>query len=126
MDLNTLGDFMAGVFAPHAFLWLVLGYRQQGIELRQNSEALHKQAEELKNSGEQQRQLVVTAAAASLNLERDRIARAEVAQRTANRPNFDLTASMKVTSERKNVYRLDLENVGMDVTRVTLDSEGQG
>lgn len=33
MKLNEVGDFFAGLFAPVAFLWLVLGYRQQGDEL---------------------------------------------------------------------------------------------
>ena len=32
-SLNELGDALAGIFAPVAFLWLVLGYRQQGIAL---------------------------------------------------------------------------------------------
>ncbi len=31
---NELGDFLAGVFAPLAFLFLYLGYKQQGEELR--------------------------------------------------------------------------------------------
>lgn len=55
---NEWGDFFAGMFAPLAFLWLVLGYLQQGEELRLSSDALKLQAEELKNSVEQQRELV--------------------------------------------------------------------
>ena len=55
---NELGDFLAGVFAPLAFLWLVLGFFQQGDELRQSSDALWLQGQELQNSGEQQRDLV--------------------------------------------------------------------
>lgn len=47
LDLNELGDFLAGVFAPLAFLWLVLGFIQQGTELRQNSVALKLQVKEL-------------------------------------------------------------------------------
>jgi hypothetical protein len=56
--LNERGDFFAGYFAPLAFLWLVIGYLQQGDELRQSTEALRLQAEELKNSVEQQSLLV--------------------------------------------------------------------
>lgn len=59
LDLNSLGDFLAGAFSPLAFLWLVLGYFQQGEELRQNNEALRLQAEELNNSVEQQEKLVL-------------------------------------------------------------------
>jgi len=58
MRLNEIGDFLAGIFGPVAFLWLVLGYFQQGIELKQNTKALELQAEELKNSVEQQRAMV--------------------------------------------------------------------
>ena len=34
MGLNEWGDFLAGIFAPVAFLWLVLGYFIQAKELR--------------------------------------------------------------------------------------------
>lgn len=46
---NNFGDFWAGTFAPLAFWWLVLGYFQQGIELRQNVEALKQQSAETAN-----------------------------------------------------------------------------
>lgn len=58
MGLNEIGDFLAGAFGPVAFLWLILGYLQQGRELKLSSEALRMQAAELKNSVEQQTQLV--------------------------------------------------------------------
>jgi hypothetical protein len=58
MSPNAWGDFFAGAFAPLAFLWLVLGYLQQGEELRLSTAALRLQAEELRNSVEQQRALV--------------------------------------------------------------------
>ncbi len=44
---NEHGDFAAGFFAPMAFLWLVLGYLQQGEELQQNTAALRRQGDEL-------------------------------------------------------------------------------
>lgn len=56
---NELGDFLAGVFGPIAFLWLVLGFLQQGRELRISSEALQMQAKELRESVEQQAALVI-------------------------------------------------------------------
>ena len=55
---NAWGDFFAGIFAPLAFLWLVLGYLQQGEELNLSTRALQLQADELRNSVEQQRALV--------------------------------------------------------------------
>ncbi|MDP9511358.1 hypothetical protein Q7O56_20175 [Pseudomonas protegens] len=54
LELNAIGDFLAGVFGPIAFLWLVLGYLQQGRELKLSSEALRMQADELRASVEQQ------------------------------------------------------------------------
>ncbi|WP_437880874.1 hypothetical protein [Pseudomonas sp. LRF_L74] len=53
-DINEVGDFLAGAFAPLAFLWLVLGFFQQGEELRNSNEALKLQASELRNSVDQQ------------------------------------------------------------------------
>lgn len=54
LKLNELGDFMAGAFGPVAFGWLVLGYIQQGKELKVSSAALVKQGEELALSVKQQ------------------------------------------------------------------------
>ncbi len=55
LRLNELGDFLAGVASPLAFLWLVLGYFQQGREIRLSSKALHLQARELRKSIDEQR-----------------------------------------------------------------------
>lgn len=41
-DLNNIGDFLAGVFAPLAFLWLFIGIRVQSLELRIQAEELAK------------------------------------------------------------------------------------
>ncbi|GJM12889.1 MAG: hypothetical protein DHS20C12_12920 [Pseudohongiella sp.] len=58
MPLNEVGDFLAGVFGPLAIFWLILGFIQQGKELQQSTQALELQAKELKDSVEQQRDLV--------------------------------------------------------------------
>lgn len=50
-SFNELGDFLAGVFAPVAFLWLIYGYFQ-------NSEALQVQIDEMSDGVKQQRELV--------------------------------------------------------------------
>lgn len=44
MELNTIGDFLAGAFSPLAFLWLVVGYFQQGHELSASVAQLERQA----------------------------------------------------------------------------------
>jgi len=50
LELNSIGDFLAGTFAPLGFFWLVAGFYQQGKGLEQNSEALKLQAKELKKT----------------------------------------------------------------------------
>ncbi|WP_213073970.1 hypothetical protein [Acinetobacter terrae] len=64
-DLNSLGDFLAGIFAPVAFFWLILGYVQQGKQLEQNTKALEQQEralqlqiEEMKEAVQQQKEMV--------------------------------------------------------------------
>lgn len=47
-SLNELGDALAGIVAPIAFFWLILGYVQQGKQLEQNSIAINQQADALK------------------------------------------------------------------------------
>lgn len=43
---NEIGDFFAGIAAPVAFLWLILGYWLQRDELRMNRKELRAQNEE--------------------------------------------------------------------------------
>ncbi|WP_339545096.1 hypothetical protein [Pseudomonas sp. RA_35y_Pfl2_P32] len=58
LGLNELGDFFAGMFGPVAFGWLVLGYTQQGRELKLSSKALRMQTKELNDSVKQQTAMV--------------------------------------------------------------------
>jgi hypothetical protein len=93
MSPSEVGDLLAGLAGPVAFIWLVYGYFLQGIAIRQQAqelayntralhlqeEALRAQAQELKNSVEQQRDLVDVArrqaeaamAAVQYEMERD-------------------------------------------------------
>lgn len=64
-NLNSIGDFVAGMASPLAFLWVVIGYYQsqkslqlQAQELVVSNKALNAQVEELKSSVEQQKELV--------------------------------------------------------------------
>jgi len=120
--LNEWGDFFAGVFAPVAFLWLVLGYLQQGQELRLSTRALELQTQELQQSVEQQRQLVmvsreqVTAEVEALAEERRR-------RRQAALPNFvvyGLGASLNGGRVR---YKARVENFGNAATSVVASFE---
>lgn len=102
LELNELGDFLAGTFGPVAFLWLVLGFLQQGRELKLSTDALQLQAEELKNSVAQQSIMAeaavnqIDAARKALELqmeEADRLVRAD----------FEVGPSVKMGGSNGNV-----------------------
>ncbi len=61
LDLNELGDFLAGVVGPLALFWLVLGFFQQGKELQNSVAALRLQTRELKASVKQQSEMAKAA-----------------------------------------------------------------
>ncbi|MCV3272932.1 hypothetical protein [Roseobacter sinensis] len=58
LEPNAWGDFLAGSLGLLALFWLILGYFQQGKELKNSVDALKRQAAELAAASEQQRQLV--------------------------------------------------------------------
>ena len=76
MKPNEWGDFLAGIFGPLALLWVVLGFLQQGAELRYSRDALLLQARELRASVEAQKNMG-EAAWAGVNLERDSLSVAD-------------------------------------------------
>ena len=132
MDPNEWGDWAAGTFAPVAFLWLVLGYRQQAIELKQNTEALRRQerqleaqVRELERSGQLQLQLEATRLQAETAAQASRIASAATV--SANQPAF--VVNRATGSARVGAADIELRNSGRDASevRVTIpkaDSNG--
>lgn len=124
MDLNQWGDFFAGVIAPIAFLWLILGYFQQGDELAQNTNALRAQERELKRQAEETANLVqqyarqaeASAKLAELSLaEHDRAERERLA---ALRPRFRVRSSIHQAG-RQTAVRMD--NAGGTAHRLELE-----
>lgn len=85
MKPADFATFLSGVFAPLAFLWLVLGFMQQGDELKHSAEALWLQGQELQNSVEQQKQLVGVTKE-QLEIERTSRAKAEEDAEQAAQP----------------------------------------
>lgn len=58
LEPNQIGDFMAGVAAPVAFGWLVLGYMQQGDEIKETRVEIKRQADSIQaNEGHARRDL---------------------------------------------------------------------
>lgn len=126
LKLNEKGDFLAGVFAPLAFLWLVLGFFQQGMELRNSSEALWAQMEELRSSVEQQENLVnatrdLRAIEAQIHAENK-----AVASRAAQ-PIFQLLHGGSRTDpgdRARSFFHFDLENAGAECSKVEVAVDG--
>jgi hypothetical protein len=119
---NEWGDFLAGTFAPLAFLWLVLGFFQQGVELRNSTRALLIQAEELRNSVEQQRELV-RVTTEQLEYEKGRTTRAEEEADRLARPKliFKQTSSTGTqTGANARLYAFRLTNAGATCTDVRI------
>jgi len=124
MRPNEVGDFLAGVVGPLALLWLILGYFQQGEELKQSTEALRLQAEELRNSVSQQQALVeVTKKQAEAQLEAFRHEREE--QRRARSPLFVLDQLGGYASGNQQTYKFRLRNHGATVTKCAIVVEGR-
>ncbi|TQV82842.1 hypothetical protein [Aliikangiella coralliicola] len=122
---NEWGDFFAGISAPLAFLWLVIGYFQQGEELKQNTEALKKQDEalrlqvkELKQSVEQQKILAEAAKTESeINL-KNYAAQVESEQKR-NLPRLYMLDQPRVKQqENDRVFTFSLMNKGADISLV--------
>jgi hypothetical protein len=94
ITLNEWGDFFAGVVAPVAFLWLILGYLQQGEEVRSNTETLRLQQQALQQQVEGTAALVrnseqqAKAAVERLELERSKYERLLAQEKARVQPVF--------------------------------------
>jgi len=116
---NEVGDALAGAFAPLAFLWLVLGFFQQGAELRNSGKALWLQGEELKNSVEQQRELVAVTRA-QLEFESDRTSAEKEELRRNAQPILNLTTAGAMMSGSNLRQSFNLSNHGKSCTGVEI------
>lgn len=123
LKLNEFGDFCAGVFGPLMLLWLILGYLQQGRELKQNTNALMLQAEELKNTVEQNKELVkatymgVETELQQLQMNKDRVL-------SETQPNFSIVKANLVSRSNSGWrWSFYVENSGKDAYDVRLKSE---
>lgn len=119
MKPNEVGDFLAGVVGPLALLWLILGYFQQGEELKQSTRALQLQAEELRNSVEQQQQLVAVSRE-QVDTQLKALEGEQERYRIANRPHMVLTKRMSVSNGAVLDQSFDLQNLGADAFNVEM------
>lgn len=138
-ELNAWGDFIAGFSAPLAFFWLVLGYLQQGEELKNNTkalelqanelklstDALNLQAQELKNSVEQQMQLV-EAAREQIRIDTEILADEQRARRRNALPRFVASAAPQSGLRGLFSHKFSLRNLGQTATNVQISYSGGG
>jgi hypothetical protein len=121
-DANKMGTFLSGVFSPIAFLWLVLGYFQQGEELRQNTKVLELQAEELKNSVRHQGDLV-DVTRNQLLADISRVEEEQRRQTQAAKPKFRFSSGGGSSGGGRIEARIVGKNVGNTAVDVVLSFE---
>ena len=108
LTLNEIGDFLAGVFGPLSIIWLVLGFFQQGKELRL-------QVRELSLSVEQQAELVRVTRDALLHerevlgLENERRSREQIPDLALSLVSEGASSAMSLGGSWRT---LQLQNVG--------------
>lgn len=114
--INEIGDFLAGIFGPLSIFWIVLGFMQQGGELRL-------QVAELSRSVEQQKELV-SVSRETLDHERDMQMHREAARKAAIRPKFvvsDATDPMKGFMRLGELRTVAITNIGNNASDVHVD-----
>lgn len=113
--LNEVGDFLSGFFSPLAFMWLVIGYRQQAEELKNSRQVLELQAKELHESVQQQVALV-NLGKDQLNHEKDVIQQERKARLIASLPVFKFVNAGRFRQGDYLFFEVELRNHGARVT----------
>ena len=114
MELNQIGDFLAGVFAPLAFVWIVVGYLQQ-------SEELSLQVKELNAAVHQQAQMV-KAAREQIDLEKSSRQQALIMLTSADLPYFEPNLAISKSEQSLDGYNflLSFINLGEFASEVSI------
>ena len=122
MSLDKWGEFFAGIVAPVVFLWLILGYLQQGEEVRSNTETLRLQQQALQQQVEGTAALVrnseqqAKAAVERLEFERSKYERLLAQKKLSIQPVF---AHMDVGGRDGN-YGFRYKNTGGRAKHLTV------
>jgi len=125
IEPSNLGDFLAGVFGPPAFMWLILGYFQQGDELKNSTEALQEQAKQLRDSVEQQAAMV-SVTVKQLELEIESRKRLEAHEREQLRPRYLVSPDMGSSISQGNVdLTIKVRNEGHQAANVAVNFMGK-
>ena len=122
LEPNEVGDFLAGSLGPLGILWLILGFFQQGQELRDNTRALDLQATELRNATQEQRELL-RATRAQVEADHAMVALAREQHAQSLLPRFAFLDIATVTSDAGTELRFELRNLGANASEVRFDAK---
>lgn len=120
---NEVGDFLAGSLGPLGILWLILGFFQQGQELRDNTRALDLQATELRNSTREQSELL-RATRAQVEADHAMVALAREQHAQSLLPRFAFLDIVTATGDAGTELRFELRNLGANASEVRFDAKG--
>ncbi|WOE33916.1 hypothetical protein QSG85_11255 [Acinetobacter baumannii] len=126
-SLNEMGDFIAGISSPLAFLWVVVGYYQsqqalvmQAEELSQNTKALAAQVEEMKKTTEIQEE--------QLQEMKKQYAELGIQERIKRQPFFDIQFIRLIEEISNNQHfiniRFDIECMSGFARTLSLSFDG--
>ncbi len=114
---NEAGDFLAGSLGPLGILWLILGFFQQGQELRGNTRALDLQATELHNSTKEQRELL-RATRAQVEADHALVELARAQHVLSLVPRFAFLDVATMTADGGTELRFELRNLGANASEI--------
>lgn len=118
LALNELGDYLAGAFGPLALFWVVVGYFQQGEELRNNANELAASVAELKRQADTNQK----------RFESERESRAQDLERHKRKiqPHFKIDVKKFNDGEGQRTAEIELTNSGATVRGVVVSVEESG
>ncbi|WP_282169234.1 hypothetical protein [Ruegeria atlantica] len=120
LEVNELGDFLAGMFGPLAIFWLVLGFFQQSRELQNSVDALNLQAKELAHSVEQQKEMV-RVTRETLEHEKEVLNLQAQSKKDSLQPKLEIKFGTNSRSGNQYNYFVRVTNIGHAITNFSID-----
>lgn len=121
LNPNEIGDFLAGTLGPLGILWLILGFFQQGMELRDTTRSLDLQSKALQISVHEQRELLV-ATRSHVEADRAAVALAREQQQQLLRPRFAFLDIAMAAGDAGPMMQFELRNLGANASEVRFEA----
>lgn len=121
LSSNELGDFFAGVFAPLAFFYLFLGYRQQSKVIERNKIDTNLQLDILKKQFQSQQKITFINAQPYFHLRNIKINKIKVQGKPVNLEiNFEIINSRALCRSLFFLQNIDGDNYILDGTSLPI------